>query len=303
MRIGIDLGGTKTEGILLDEAGTEMHRVRYPTPVNHGYRAIIGQMARITDELRNHADTPCTVGVGTPGGISSSTGLMRNANTVCLNGRPLQQDLEDAIGNTVRLENDANCFTLSEATDGAAAGHDVVFGVIMGTGVGGGWVIHGRVHHGRHHIGGEWGHNILVPDGRKCYCGKQGCVETCLSGPGILSSWPDNAPRPDDIPALLELYRLRQPVATGVMQNFLDLFGRALAGVINIMDPDIIVLGGGLSNIGALYSEGPAQIEKYVFNDTFSTPIVRNAHGDSSGVRGAAWLWDAGGPGLAPDQA
>lgn len=294
MRIGIDLGGTKTEGILLDGAGQEVHRIRCPTPVEAGYAGIVTRIAELVGELRSEAATTCTVGVGMPGGISPTTGLVRNANTVCLNGEPLQQDLEQAIGDVVRLENDANCFTLSEATDGAAAGHGVVFGVIMGTGVGGGWVIHGRLHLGRQHIGGEWGHNILVPGGRQCYCGRQGCVETCLSGPGILSEWPPGEPPPGNMPALLSMYRQDHPVATKIMHEFLEHFGRALAGIINIMDPDIIVLGGGLSNIGELYSEGRVRVRNYVFNDDLTTPIVKNAHGDSSGVRGAAWLWNTG---------
>ena len=301
MRIGIDLGGTKIEGILLDDSGEEVQRFRRPTPVGQGYEAIVQTMSEMALELGQRARTPCTVGICIPGGISPSSGLVRNSNTVCLNGMPLQQDLENATGIEVRLENDANCFALSEATDGAASGHSVVFGVIMGTGVGGGWVINGRTHRGRQHISGEWGHNILVPGGKRCYCGREGCVETYLSGPGLLSGWPDRELRLRNVPDLLTLYREGHEAATAIMVEFLDHFGRALAGVINIMDPDIIVLGGGLSNIDELYSAGREQVKKYVFNDSFSTPIVRNVHGDSSGVRGAAWLW-GGSPGSRASQ-
>ena len=174
MRIGIDLGGTKTEGILLDKAGGELRRLRFNTPDR--YEAIVDAVAKISAELSDVAGQPCSIGIGTPGSLSPNTQLMRNANTICLNGRPLKTDLESAIGSPVRLENDANCFVLSEAVDGAGAGHQIVFGVIMGTGVGGGWTIDGRLHTGRQKTAGEWGHNILVPGGKQCYCGQKGCV-------------------------------------------------------------------------------------------------------------------------------
>lgn len=271
--------------------GGTVARRRIATPAGRGYDAIVGAIRALVLELEAAAGTRCTVGLCTPGSISDRTGLLKNSNTTCLNGRDLKKDVEAALGRPVILENDANCFALSEAVDGAGRGHGVVFGVIMGTGVGGGVVFGGRLHSGRHHIAGEWGHNVLEPDGPRCYCGQRGCVELFLSGPGLLKDWPDDANRPRDVPELLARARRREASAAAVMDRFFRRFGAALAAVINVLDPDIVVLGGGLSNIDDLYTRGVEAVRTRVFNDRFTTPVVRNRHGDSSGVRGAARLW------------
>jgi fructokinase len=293
LRIGIDLGGTKTEGIVMDPAGNILHRERVPTPRERGYDAILHAVRDLTLRLEQQVGQHCHVGIGTPGALSARTGLLKNSNTVCLNGRPILADLEHLLARSLRMSNDANCLAVSEATDGAAAGRRVVFAVIMGTGVGGGLVCDGRVHDGPQHIAGEWGHNILEADGPACYCGKRGCVETLISGPGLAR---DYAAHGGD--ALIDAQGIaaraaNDPVAEAAMQRFLDRFGRALSVVINILDPDAIVLGGGLSNIERLYSEGCERVARYVFNDELITPILPNKFGDSSGVRGAAQLWRA----------
>ena len=292
MRIGIDLGGTKTEGIVIDSDGIELLRKRVDTPQSEGYQAILNTVARLVESLETAAGKRCPVGIGTPGAISAVTGRMKNSNTVCLNGQPLFEDLQGLLNRPLRIANDANCFALSEALDGAGKGYNVVFGVIMGTGVGGGIVFNGQLHQGRQHIGGEWGHNILEWNGPDCYCGQKGCVETLISGPGLAADYHrhggNRTLQANDIVALAVQ---GDALAEAAMQRFLDRFGRALATVINILDPDAIVLGGGLSNIDRLYSEGRDNIARYVFNDQLTTPILKNIHGDSSGVRGAAQLW------------
>ena len=292
MRIGIDLGGTKTEGIVIDSDGIELLRKRVDTPQSEGYQAILNTVARLVESLETAAGKRCPVGIGTPGAISAVTGRMKNSNTVCLNGQPLFEDLQGLLNRPLRIANDANCFALSEALDGAGKGYNVVFGVIMGTGVGGGIVFNGQLHQGRQHIGGEWGHNILEWNGPDCYCGQKGCVETLISGPGLAADYHrhggNRTLQANDIVALAAQ---GDALAEAAMQRFLDRFGRALATVINILDPDAIVLGGGLSNIDRLYSEGRDNIARYVFNDQLTTPILKNIHGDSSGVRGAAQLW------------
>jgi fructokinase len=269
LRIGIDLGGTKTEALALDAAGREVFRKRVPSP-RGDYDATLKTIAALVAEAGEG-----TVGVGIPGAVSHATGLVKNANSTWLIGKPLKEDLERALGRPVRLANDANCFALSEATDGAAAGAEVVFGVILGTGVGGGIVVRGRLVEGANAIAGEWGHNPLpLPRAedlplRPCYCGRAGCIETYLCGPAL---------ERDGGEAALWLYCER--------------LARALAGVINILDPDVIVLGGGVSNIARLYDEVPRLWERYVFSDQVATHLVPPKHGDSSGVRGAAWLWE-----------
>jgi fructokinase len=292
MRIGIDLGGTKTEGIVIDSDGIELLRKRVDTPQSEGYQAILNTVARLVESLETAAGKRCPVGIGTPGAISAVTGRMKNSNTVCLNGQPLFEDLQGLLNRPLRIANDANCFALSEALDGAGKGYNVVFGVIMGTGVGGGIVFNGQLHQGRQHIGGEWGHNILEWNGPDCYCGQKGCVETLISGPGLAADYHrhggNRTLQANDIVALAAQGDV---LAEAAMQRFLDRFGHALATVINILDPDAIVLGGGLSNIDRLYSEGCDNIARYVFNDQLTTPILKNIHGDSSGVRGAAQLW------------
>lgn len=267
-------------------------RERRPTPAAAGYQAILANIYDLVRDLECQAGKPCTVGIGTPGALSTRTGLLKNSNTTCLNGKPIKQDLEVALAREVRIANDANCFALSEAIDGAAAGKNVVFGVIMGTGVGGGIVLNGRVHEGLQHIAGEWGHNILEADGPVCYCGKPGCVETLISGPGLARDYAVHGGDPaHDALSIVLLAAKGDALAEAAMQRFLDRFGRALATVINILDPDAIVLGGGLSNITRLYSEGRERIGRYVFNEELLTPVLKHRFGDSSGVRGAAQLW------------
>ncbi len=294
LRIGIDLGGTKTEGIVMDSDGAILHRLRHPTPQPDGYDAILANVNNLVRELERQAGSPCSVGIGTPGAISAKTGFLKNSNTVSLNGKPVKQDLERLLGREIRIANDANCFALSEALDGAGQGGGVVFGVIMGTGVGGGIVVQGRLHEGPQHIAGEWGHNVLEASGPPCYCGKRGCVETFLSGPGLLADYRilggDHSHTAPDVARLAEQ---GNPLAGTVMDRYLDRFGRALSVVINILDPDVIVLGGGMSNIERLYTAGRDAVANYLFSDELRTPVVRNHHGDSSGVRGAAQLWAA----------
>jgi len=284
MRIGVDLGGTKIEAIAL-EGSREVARRRVPTP-RGDYEATISTVSALVMELGAG-----TMGVGIPGALSRVSGLVKNANSTWLIGRPLKQDLEKAIGREVRLENDANCFALSEATDGAGAGAQVVFGVILGTGVGGGIVVHGKVLSGPNAIAGEWGHNPLPAPAPEdlplpaCYCGRAGCIETYLSGPALAFDHfklTGERLEPGEIVSLND-------EAIGRYEKRL---ARALASVINVLDPDVIVLGGGMSNVERLYTEVPRLWSKDVFSDHVATRLVRNAHGDSSGVRGAAWLWD-----------
>ena len=277
MRIGIDLGGTKTEIIVLDDTGAVVLRERVPTP-RGDYAATVATIAalvRAAEAKVSFSGTACvaTVGVGIPGAESRITGRIKNANSTWLIGQPLRADLERALQRPVRIANDANCFALSEATDGAAAGADVVFGVILGTGVGGGIVVDGRGLVGPNAIAGEWGHNALSGEveARPCYCGRTNCIETFLSGPALA------ADGGADDEAALQRYERR--------------LARALAQVINIVDPDVIVLGGGVSNLDRLYDRVPRLWGEYVFSDAVATRLVKNRHGDSSGVRGAAWLW------------
>lgn len=293
MRLGLDLGGTKTEAVVLDDAGAIWARRRRPTPVAEGYEAIVQNMAGLVLELEQETG-PCSVGVGTPG-VSSARGLIKNSNTACLNGRPLEQDLARILKRPIRIANDANCFALSEAQDGAGRGAGVVFGVIMGTGVGGGVVVQQQLWAGRQHIAGEWGHNILETNGPACYCGRRGCVETFLSGPGLSADHSREAGGAPLAPAEIARRAMTGDAeAQATMARFLDRFGRALAMVVNILDPEVIVLGGGLSHLAALYGDGVQALARYVFNDQLLTDIRPNIHGDSAGVRGAARLWPPG---------
>lgn len=294
LRIGVDLGGTKTEGVVLDASGNILHRERRPTPQTQGYTSILANIRDLVFDLERRAGQSCTVGIGTPGAISSKTGCLKNSNTTCLNGRPIQQDLEKLLERELRIANDANCFALSEALDGAGRGYGVVFGVILGTGVGGGIVFHGRLHSGAQHIAGEWGHNILEADGPLCYCGKRGCVETFLSGPGFARDYQAGGGDPArDARAIVLAASDGDAVAAAALQRYLDRFGRALSVVVNILDPDAIVLGGGLSNIARLYIDGRERLALYLFNEELRTALLPHQHGDSSGVRGAAQLWPA----------
>jgi len=294
LRIGIDLGGTKTEGVVLDCGDAEIVRRRYPTPIDGGYSAILDTMVSLVDELEEHAGAPCRVGIGTPGALSRKTGRIKNSNTTCLIDQPLQADLSALLKREIRMENDANCFALSEALDGAGQGQAIVFGMILGTGVGGGIVVNQQLLTGLQSITGEWGHNPLCPDGPRCYCGRRGCIETFLSGPALVADYARRGGEPTTTAqTIAALAEDNDPLAQGVLSVFFNYFGQALATIINILDPHVVVIGGGLSGIDALYSRGREAAAPYVFNDEFATPIVSNINGDSAGVRGAAQLWPA----------
>ena len=296
MRIGIDLGGTKIEAIALDADGQERFRHRVPTPRGN-YVATVEAVASLV-ALGESVVGSSTVGVGMPGVVSPATGLVKNANSTWLNGRPLSEDLAARLGRPVRLANDANCFALSEATDGAAAGLPVVFGVILGTGVGGGLVVNGRVVTGANAIAGEWGHNPLPwPEagewpGPPCYCGRTGCIETLLSGPGLARDHQGRTGRELDAAGIVAAAAAGDEDARESVATYERRLARGLASVVNVFDPDAIVLGGGVSNIARLYERVPRLWTEFVFSDAIVTRLVRAVHGDSSGVRGAAWLWD-----------
>ncbi len=290
MRIGIDLGGTKTEGIVLSEQNQSIERIRVPTPQHNGYQAIIENIVELINQLESAVNVTCSIGIGTPGSIVKKTGLLKYSNTVCLNDKPLQADLEQILNRKIQIENDANCFALSEAIDGAAQGYNNVFGVIMGTGVGGGVVINQKILSGPNGMTGEWGHNILHTDGSECYCGQKGCVETYLSGPGLVNKYRlKTGETIDSVETLLELAKSGDSIADKIMEDFYDNFARAISYIVKILDPEIIVLGGGLSNIGQLYTHTARRINNY-FSKPVSVTISKNVYGDSSGVRGAAFL-------------
>ncbi|MEN6483801.1 MAG: ROK family protein [Syntrophobacteraceae bacterium] len=296
IRIGVDLGGTKIEAIAMDGAGVVRARSRLPTP-RDGYAAIMEAIAGLVHAVEEEAGGRGTVGIGTPGAISRASGLLKNSNSTCLNGKPVLQDLQEKLEREVRISNDANCFALSEARDGAAAGAGVVFGVIVGTGTGAGVVVHGRVLDGINGIAGEWGHNPLPwpkdeeRPGPACYCGKYGCVETFLSGPGMSASYRRLAGKSVEPAEIVVRAEQGHSLCERVVLDYEDRMARALAHVINILDPDAIVLGGGMSNIRRLYEEVPKLWSRYVFSDRVDTRLLPPRHGDSSGVRGAAWLW------------
>lgn len=290
-KIGIDLGGTKIEGILLDEKGNELIRKRIATEQEKGYDHILKNIQTLYQELISFKKGAATFGIGTPGSLSKRTGLLKNSNTLCLNGQPLKQDLEKLLGRNVALENDANCFAMAEARLGAGKGYASVFGVIMGTGCGGGIVINGEMISGKHGIAGEWGHTTIAPhDGPKCYCGKRGCVEKYISGGGLEETFEQQFEEKLSLKNIIENFKGGKRREIAFIHDFLENFGIALSNVINILDPDIIVLGGGLSNIDELYSIGVDKVKKYVFNDTLETKIVKNICGDSAGVLGAAFI-------------
>ena len=297
MRIGIDVGGTKIEGIALDDSGHELLRRRVPTPVGD-YQATLATVAGLVQDIESHAGQRGSVGVGTPGAISRATGRIKNSNSQCLIGKPLREDLAALLGRELRVANDANCFALSEAVDGAAVGVDVVFGVIIGTGTGGGVVVHGRVLEGINGISGEWGHNPLPwafdaeRPGPLCYCGKHGCIETFLSGPGMARDLAGTGGQSLSAAEIVLAAEHGDPACISVLERYEDRLARGLASVINVIDPEVIVLGGGLSNIVRLYTNVPRLWGSYVFSDRTDTRLVPAKYGDSSGVRGAAWLWD-----------
>ena len=296
MRIGIDLGGTKIEAIALGGDGEVLVRRRVPTPVG-SYSGTLQAIAALVRAIEAGLGERGSVGVGTPGALSPATGQMKNSNSTWLLGKALDTDLAAVLERPVRLANDANCFALSEATDGAGAGAEVVFGVIVGTGTGGGLVVGGRVLGGANGIAGEWGHNPLpwpqpgeLP-GPACYCGRRGCIETFLSGPGLSRDFRETAERTLDPPHIVEDAERGGEQAEAVLARYEDRMARGLAHVINVLDPDVIVLGGGMSNLQRLYRNVPAGWAGHVFSDRVDTRLVPPVHGDSSGVRGAAWLW------------
>ena len=295
-RIGVDLGGTKIECVALDAGGRELFRSRVDTP-RRDYEATLAAIARLVDDAERVAGGG-SVGVGTPGAISRATGRLKNSNSVCLNDRPLKQDLERALAREVRIANDANCFALSEATDGAAAGARTVFGVILGTGVGGGIVVDGRVLEGPNGIAGEWGHNPLPRPGADdapapaCYCGRAGCVETYLSGPAMAADHRRHTGTALSAEQIAQRAGAGDAGCRATLDRYCERLARALATVINIVDPEVIVLGGGLSGIDVLYDEVPRRWGAHVFSDDVRTRLARPRHGAASGVRGAAWLWN-----------
>jgi fructokinase len=298
MRIGIDLGGTKIEGIVLRDDGQEIARRRIPTPPGT-YEAILQAIAGLVAELEDRAGARCTVGIGTPGAISPATGLIKNANSTRLIGHPLDRDLERLLDRPVRVANDANCFAVSEASDGAAAGADVAFCVILGTGVGAGLAVGARALPGAHAIAGEWGHNPLPQPfdderpGPLCYCGRHGCIETWLSGPALARQFEALTGQRTDAISIASLAGQGNQAAAALLERYCHRLARSLGMVINIVDPDVIVLGGGLSGIAALYRRVPQLWGPFIFSEPghIRTRLLPPRHGDSSGVRGAAWLW------------
>ena len=295
MKIGIDLGGTKTEGILIDNRGKELSRHRIKTEKN--YEGTIRGIISIVKNFETDFGNSESVGIGMPGAVSSDSALVKNANSIWLNGKPFKKDLEKKLNRNVNLENDANCFALSEAVDGAGKGYPVVFGVIIGTGTGGGISINNKVINGRNNIAGEWGH-VNMPDRtddekkyvKKCYCNKNGCMETYVSGPGFASCFNLKHNTNYNSHEILEEFNNNKERAIEALNNYVDHLARGLSLVCNILDPDVIVLGGGMSNIPYIYKHINNSLKNYIFSDTFNTKVVKNLHGDSGGVRGAAWL-------------
>jgi fructokinase len=298
IRIGIDLGGTKIEALALDRTGTELLRYRVPTP-RDDYWGTIGAIAGLVRRLEAETGSLGTVGAGIPGSVSRRTGLIKNSNSTWLNGMPLAEDLSKALEREVRVANDANCLAISEATDGAAAGARVVFGVILGTGCGGGVAVDGHVHSGPNGLGGEWGHNPLPWPSRgecpgpACYCGKNGCLEMWISGTGVARDFLQATGRALTTREIVAEVDSGGSEASAAMERFADRLARGLASVINVLDPDVLVFGGGLSLYQRIYTELPQRLAQYVFGGEAETVLVQARYGDSSGVRGAAWLWPA----------
>ncbi len=295
-RMGIDLGGTKVEAVLLAGDGTVLHRHRVPTPrlkdnPELEYRGIVDAVIELIEQTGRHLPpaSSCTIGVGIPGTMNPKTGVVQNANTTCLIGRPFQQELETRLGRAIGMENDANCFTLAEALQGAGQGYGMVFGIIMGTGCGGGLCFNGRIHKGRHLIAGEWGHFSVDPAGATCYCGNPGCVETRISGGGVEKHYQARFNQHLTMEQITSGYRNGDSACKTVFEQFLEDFGRCLGGLISTLDPDAVVLGGGLSNIEELYTLGMSHARRYAFHDHIETPVLKNKLGDSAGVFGAAW--------------
>jgi fructokinase len=291
LRIGIDLGGTKIEGVVLDAQGKELFRKRVDTDREKGYGHILNRIKKLHGELAAQIKfQPHTFGIGAPGVISPRTGLMKNSNTLCLIGRPLKSDLENLLGRKIEIQNDANCFALAEALHGAGRGRKLVFGVIMGTGCGGGIVYKNEVITGPQGITGEWGHMSINPDGPKCYCGQRGCVETFISGGGCEARYAELFGTKKSFHEIEKDFYAGEADAVAFMKIFFRNFGRGIANLIDVLDPDVIVLGGGVSKFDALYTEGVAEVAKHIFNDSLETPIVKHQLGDSAGVIGAALI-------------
>jgi len=296
LKIGIDLGGTKTEIIAINSAGNIVHTKRVASPQDN-YRDTLDNIVALIRECEKQTGQTATIGIGTPGTISTRTHALKNSNSIWLNGRPLHSDLEEILDREIRIANDANCFALSEAIDGAGANDNIVFGVIIGTGTGGGIVIDKKLLNGPNGITGEWGHNPLpwkTPSetrGPKCYCGKSGCIETFLSGPGMAADFKQQTHTTLTPPEILELAREGSAPALETLNNYYERLAKSLAHIINILDPDAIVLGGGMSNIESIYDEVPKRWGKYVFSDSCETKLSKAKYGDASGVRGAARLW------------
>ena len=295
MKIGIDLGGTKTEAILIDHNGKELSRKRIKTEKN--YQGTLNGIKSLVVEFENEFGLVESIGIGMPGAISVDSSLVKNANSIWLNGKPIKKDLESQLNREINLENDANCFALSEAVDGAGKKYSVVFGVIIGTGVGGGIVVNKKILQGTNKIGGEWGH-IPLPNqtdlekkySNKCYCGLSGCMETYVSGPGFASIFNSINNENLDSHQIIEGFQKKDNRCIEALDNYVDHLARGLSLVVNILDPDVIVLGGGMSNIDYIYKNINNQLQNYVFSNTLHTKVVKNFHGDSGGVRGAAWL-------------
>ena len=286
-KIGIDLGGTKIEGILVDDNYKTITRKRIPTNQDNGYNSILESIKNLCMELMPESNENISIGVCTPGALSLNSGLIKNSNTQCLIGKDLQNDLKNIL-HDISIENDANCFALAEANLGAGKDSNLVFGVIMGTGVGGGITINGKIHHGRNNIAGEWGHHCLHNDGNRCYCGNSGCVETYISGPSLEQNWSQLSGLNQSLPEILQNFNNQH--FQNWKKSFIDNFALSLSNVIDILDPDMIILGGGLSNIDFLYDEAKNAVYDKVFSDAVDTPIVKNLLGDSAGVFGACLL-------------
>jgi fructokinase len=287
-KIGIDLGGTKIEGILVDDNYKTITRKRIPTNQDNGYNSILESIKNLCMELMPESNENISIGVCTPGALSLDSGLIKNSNTQCLIGKDLQNDLKNILHHDISIENDANCFALAEANLGAGKDSNLVFGVIMGTGVGGGITINGKIHHGRNNIAGEWGHHCLHNDGNRCYCGNSGCVETYISGPSLEQNWSQLSGLNQSLPEILQNFNNQH--FQNWKKSFIDNFALSLSNVIDILDPDMIILGGGLSNIDFLYDEAKNAVYDKVFSDAVDTPIVKNLLGDSAGVFGACLL-------------
>ncbi|HJN94823.1 MAG TPA: ROK family protein [Gammaproteobacteria bacterium] len=299
MRIGVDLGGTKIEGIILADTGSVIEKIRVDTP-GEQYQATLEAVCKVVDQLQAHSSSLLSVGIGTPGTLSLPSELMKNCNSICLNGQPLQKDIEASLGYAIRMENDANCFALSEAHFGAGKDSGTVFGVILGTGTGGGIVVNRQLLTGANHIAGEWGHNSiphsaheLIAEDRTCYCGRRNCIETVLSGRGLSQTFSELTARQLEAIEIARLAESGEKAAIDCIQRYCQQLARCLATVINVVDPDVIILGGGLSNIAELYRAVPAYLQDFVFTDVIHTRLSPPGFGDASGARGAACLWDS----------